>query len=101
MNTYGIDEVIWKNIVTTCFNFPGVEKIILYGSRARGDHQRGSDIDLAIDAPLMTAREFSMLWNILDDLPIVYTLDIVHLQTLTNKPLIRAIDQEGVVFERP
>jgi predicted nucleotidyltransferase len=51
MNEYGIDEVIWKNIVTTCFNFPGVEKIILYGSRARGDHQHGSDIDLAIDAP--------------------------------------------------
>ena len=40
---------------------------------------------MAIDAPRMTDSAFSNLWNQLDDLPIIYTLDIVHLQGLAKK----------------
>ena len=75
-------------------------KIILYGSRARGDYRQGSDIDIAIDAPDMTSREFSQIWNAVDDLPIIYTFDILHLQALTNEVLHKAIRQEGVSFAR-
>lgn len=100
MNQYGIDEQSWKQILTTCFNFPGVNKVILYGSRARGDYRHGSDIDIAIDAPCMTSREFSQVWNAIDDLPIIYTFDIVHLQTLTNNAFVSAIQREGIAFSR-
>ena len=84
MNLSGIDKQIWQRILNTCFSFTHVKKVILYGSRARGNFRHGSDIDIAIDAPNMTSSEFSQLWNALDDLPIIYTLDIVHLQNLTN-----------------
>lgn len=100
MNQYGIDEKNWSHILATCFSFPGVNKIILYGSRARGDYKHTSDIDIAIDAPLMTSKEFAQVWNAVDDLPIIYTFDIAHLQSLTNKPLIAAIRDEGVEFTR-
>ncbi len=100
MNEYGIEEAIWTQILNTCFGFPGVTKIILYGSRARGDYRQGSDIDIAIDAPDMTSREFSQIWNAVDDLPIIYTFDILHLQALTNEALHKAIRQEGVSFAR-
>ena len=100
MNQYGLEETIWTQILNTCFGFPGVKKIILYGSRARGDYRQGSDIDIAIDAPDMTSREFSQIWNAVDDLPIIYTFDILHLQALTNEPLLKAIRQEGVSFAR-
>jgi len=101
MNQYGIDETIWKQILTTCFGFSGVKRVILYGSRARGDYRQGSDIDIAIDAPKITSREFSQIWHAVDDLPIIYTFDIVHLQALTNKPLLKAIHEDGVVFHCP
>ncbi len=101
MNQYGVDEKIWQHILDTCFNNAGVNAAILYGSRARGDYKQGSDIDVAIDAPRMTDRAFSNLWNQLDDLPIIYTLDIVHLQRLANNPLIHAIRKDGVVFKPP
>ena len=100
MNQSGVDEEIWQKILDTCFSFSSVEQLILYGSRARGDFRHGSDIDIAIDAPHMTSREFSQLWNALDDLPIIYTLDIVHLQTLMNAPLLHAIHQDGVKYTR-
>ena len=101
MNTHGIDESIWKQILDTCFRFPGVSKVILYGSRARGDYKLSSDIDIAIDAPLMTSREFAEVWNAIDDLPIIYTFDVVHLQALTSEQLLSAIHKEGVGFSRP
>lgn len=30
---------------------PAVRRVILFGSRARGDHRERSDIDFAFDAP--------------------------------------------------
>jgi predicted nucleotidyltransferase len=100
LNTYGISDEIWKMILSTCFSYPQVTQVILYGSRAREDYRQGSDIDIAIDAPLMTINEFSTLWNALDDLPLIFSLDIVHLQTLKNKHLIQAIHEDGVSFKR-
>lgn len=101
INQYGINEEIWQNILKTCFSYPHVVGIRLYGSRARGDYRESSDIDLAIDAPFMTDKEFSALWNALDDLPIVFSLDSVHLQSLQNESLLRAIEEDGVSISNP
>lgn len=98
MNPSGISDQILQSIIQTCMVFPSVKRVILYGSRARGDYRNGSDIDIAIDAPEMSDIEFSRLWNSLDDLPIIYTMDIVHLQSLKNEALLDAIRQEGHVI---
>ena len=73
--------------------------MILYGSRATGSYRQGSDIDLAIDAPLMTDREFAQLWNAVDDLPIVFSMDVVHLQKLQNEALLQPIHNNGVSLQ--
>lgn len=96
MSSSGVSAEILQSIITTCQSFPNVKRVILYGSRSRGDYKTGSDIDIAIDAPNMTAREFSNLWNTLDDLPIIYTMDVVHLQSLTNQALLNAITHDGI-----
>ena len=98
MNTSGVSDTIIQSIITTCLNFPTVHRVLLYGSRARGDYQQGSDIDIAIDAPSMDSNEFSRLWNALDDLPIIYSMDIVHLQSLKNQPLLNAIRRDERVL---
>lgn len=98
MNSSGISDQTLQAIINTCTTFPSVKRVILYGSRARGDYRNGSDIDIAIDAPEMSDKEFSRLWNSLDDLPIIYTMDIVQLQSLKNEQLLDAIRQEGRVI---
>lgn len=95
---FGVNDTIWEQILDTCSHFPGVKHIILYGSRARGDQQPGSDIDIAIDAPDMSSQTFARLWNALDDLPIIFSMDIVHLQAIKNQVLIQAIQNEGVIL---
>lgn len=98
MNTSGVSDTIIHSIIRVCLDFKTVRRVLLYGSRARGDYQQGSDIDIAIDAPMMDDKEFARLWNALDDLPIIYTMDIVHLQSLKNQRLLDAIHHDGRVL---
>ena len=92
---YGVSDAIWAKILDTCSHFPDVNYVILYGSRARGDEGPGSDIDLAIDASDMSDQTFALLWNALDDLLIIFSMDVVHIQALKNQPLLQAIRNEG------
>lgn len=98
MKKYGVGEKTWSMLHSTCTKFPQVEQAILYGSRARGDFHEGSDIDIAIDSPKMTSSEFAKIWNAIDDLPIIYTLDIIHLQSTTNPSLLSAINRDGKII---
>jgi len=98
MKRYGVGEKVWDMLHATCASFPQVKQAILYGSRARGDFHEGSDIDIAIDGPNMTSSEFAKIWNAIDDLPIIYTLDIIHLQSTTNPSLLSAIKSDGITI---
>jgi len=92
MSRFGVGDTIWQAIIDVVSSYTDADRLILYGSRAEKRHHLGSDIDLAIDAPQMSAQAFAKLWNQLDDLPIVYSLDVVHRQAVTNPVLLSAID---------
>ena len=46
----------------------------------------------------MTERQFALLLNAIDDLPIVFPMDVVHLQQLENPTLLQAIQERGIVL---
>ena len=81
--------------------FPEIDSVLIYGSRATGDFRNHSDIDLAVLAPSMTERDFSRLWNALDDLPILFKLDVVQLEQVTNPALKQNILLHGKTLYRP
>lgn len=93
----GLSKNTLETIVTAIGQFPAVEKAVIFGSRANNTYKNYSDIDIAIYAPKMLA-EFSKLWNKLDDLSLIYKLDIIHYDALTNEDLKQKIDKEGVVI---
>ncbi len=75
---------------------PGVERVWLYGSRARGDYRPDSDIDLAVDAPTADAAAFAALWADVDALPVVFSVDLLNLRELQNEALRSAIARDRV-----
>lgn len=93
-----------KDIETLCAvfrRFPAVHSVRVFGSRATGDARRASDIDLAVFAPEMTDSEWSELRDALDEAPLIYNMDIVRMETLSQDKLRKRIDADGVViFER-
>ena len=79
---------------------PHVEKVILFGSRARGDEQERSDIDLAVVGPEITRKEWVRMWIDVDDAETLLSIDLVRFETASDQ-MKDSIDKEGVVlYER-
>jgi proline iminopeptidase len=95
---FGLAPHHYHDIEKVCSRFPKINKILLFGSRAKGTARQGSDFDLAVFAPSMTSSEFNQLWNALAALPLIFKLDILHWDTLEQANLKDKILQEGKVF---
>lgn len=81
--------------------FPSVERVILFGSRARGDARWSSDIDLAVSCPQAGRDEWTKIWNEVDEAPTLLDLDLVRLED-ASPGLREVIRNEGkVLYERP
>ena len=72
------------------------EKIILFGSRARGDNRERSDIDLAIYA--MPQKNHAAFWSAVDELPTLLKFDLVHISETTDIELLKEIQKDGVIL---
>ena len=74
-------------------------KVILFGSRARGTHKPGSDIDVAldIDEPIKL-REMSRIRVTLENLPMSLEIDIVDMHNIPDE-LKQIIAREGIVWK--
>lgn len=76
-----------------------IKKIILFGSRARQDNKERSDIDLAIECPDVTDRQWQVILDIIDDADTLLNIDCVRLDTLDDQnPLKKAIEREGIIL---
>ena len=45
---YGLNDSHIKKIQSVFANYSAINKVILYGSRAKGNYRNGSDIDLSL-----------------------------------------------------
>jgi uncharacterized protein len=94
----GLSDTITGLLRTEVNRFPEIRAAYLYGSRARGDYNPQSDIDIAIDAPGMSQQNFAQLWSAIDALPIAYPLDCIWLQALPESPLKAQVERDGVLI---
>ena len=72
----------------------GAAKVVLYGSRARGDNRKRSDIDLAVsggDIPRFALDLDEEVWTLL-------LFDVVNLDEPVQPSLLEEIARDGVVI---
>ena len=81
---------------------PFVERIIVYGSRARRENRERSDIDLAISCPSASPSDWSQVMEIVEQADTLLKIDCVRLEDLpTSDQLRQSILRDGkVLFER-
>ena len=72
----------------------GAQRLVLYGSRARGDNRYNSDIDLAVYG--MPKDNQSRFWLDAEDLPTLLKFDIVFIQENMNPAFLANIKRDGV-----
>lgn len=75
-----------------------IERVILYGSRARGTHKPFSDVDITLLGVGLTRSHLSRLMTDIDESSLPYFFDISLFAKLTNPDLIEQIEHTGVVL---
>ena len=92
-NTTGIREEIIKEIIELAKKHD-INKIYLYGSRARGDYKSRSDIDLAITGG--STNDFIL--EIDEEISTLLMFDVVNLDNTVQKDLLNSIKKEGILL---
>ncbi len=90
---FGLPQKIINEIISAAKENK-IEKIFLFGSRARGDFNEKSDIDIAISGG--NAAEFCLMIN--EDVSTLLKFDIVRLDTPIQDELRGEIEKDGVVI---
>ena len=72
----------------------GIQKVILFGSRARGTFRRDSDIDLAVSGG--NADLFRL--SVEEETDTLLTYDVVNLDHIVSTELLDVIRKEGIVL---
>jgi predicted nucleotidyltransferase len=95
---FGLKDDTIQQINGVFAKYPQVEKAILYGSRAKGDFKRGSDIDLTLFGDGLNLFVVNKILIDLDELLLAYTFDISIFKQISNPDLVQHIERVGVVF---
>lgn len=74
----------------------GANKIILFGSRARGDYRERSDIDIAVYA--MPVNNQALFVDRIEQLPTLLDFDVVFITEKTNPELLNNIAKDGKII---
>lgn len=96
MIKYNIPDRVLKDIffaAKTC----GIEKVILFGSRARGTHSERSDIDIAV-----SGGDFDRFYEMIDEnVWSLLSFDVISLDQGISDELQKEIKRDGVtIYEK-
>lgn len=78
--------------------WPQIQRVLLYGSRAKGNYRPGSDIDLAIESEELSLSQLFAIENQIDDLLLPWMVDLSLKHHIDNPALLDHIARVGVTF---
>ena len=84
-----VEEVI-SRVAELCRQYDA-KKVILYGSRAKGTALERSDIDIAVSG----VNDFDLLVEKIEDLPTLYSVDLLNMDTCRNELLMEDVRKYG------
>jgi uncharacterized protein len=96
--SFGLPEATLLKIQGVFARHPDIERVILYGSRAKGNYRPGSDIDLTL---LGAATDDTLLRQVLlelDELNTPYLMDVSLYHQIQSDELKYHIATFGKVF---
>lgn len=90
---YNIPDRVLKDIISMAKKC-NIQKVILFGSRARGTHRERSDIDIAVSGD--DFDEF--YWMVNEEAWTLLMFDIVDLNKRISDELKKEIERDGIVL---
>ncbi|MCB0724991.1 MAG: nucleotidyltransferase domain-containing protein [Ignavibacteriae bacterium] len=95
---FGLSEEYISSIKNILFRHPNIERVIIFGSRAKGNFRPGSDIDLALVGKDLSASDIIDLNIELDKIWCGYKVDLLIYDKITEQALKEHINRVGKEF---
>jgi uncharacterized protein len=95
---FGLKESTIEKIISVFVKYAKIKKVLLYGSRAKGNYRNGSDIDLTLIGDELSYSQLGNLESDIDYLFLPYSFDISIFKDIDNPDLVDHINRIGVVF---
>lgn len=86
-----LSQKIRQGIIELAIRYE-LDKVILFGSRARGDNKPRSDIDLAVSGGNIAA----FAADVDEELPTLLMFDVVNLDRPVQPELLAEIEKDGI-----
>ncbi len=93
MQPYGLKDALIDELIALAQKY-GVEKLILFGSRSRGDFRERSDIDLAFSGGNAPA----FMLDVDEETHTLLKFDLIDLSRPVQKELLDSIQREGILL---
>lgn len=95
---FGLSDTVIKELQDVFRRHANIKKVLIFGSRSKGNYRVGSDIDLAV---IGNDIDYSQILSILceiDDLDLLYSVDLLDYQKKKGSSIGDHIDRVGQVF---
>ncbi len=93
-------RTIEQIIVNTIVKWVKPKRIILFGSRARGDAQARSDYDIAIDDEELTPAKLARIRADMETVPTLLAIDVVWMSRAAETLRQRILNEGKILYER-
>lgn len=97
-SSFGLTIRDMETIVDIFKKHPAVHEVHVFGSRAKGSYQPGSDIDLAIMNEGVNTQELSRMRAAFEDSLLPYFVDLVNFPQLKHTELKAHIQRVGKII---
>jgi predicted nucleotidyltransferase len=95
---FGLSDNTIEKLLRQFSKHAWIDRAIIYGSRAKGTHREGSDIDLTLESAQSDLHRLFELEREIDDLLLPYKVDLSYYNTIENEELQEYIKRVGEVF---
>ncbi len=90
-----LNKELLEEIIDICKRHAEIEKVVLFGSRARGDNSPKSDIDLAIYA---NSNFSDFIEDMENNTRTLLEFDFSNMRTVKDEFFIEQVNKEGIII---
>ena len=95
---YGLSDTVIKELQDVFRRHANIRKVLIFGSRSKGNYREGSDIDLALIGNGIDYRQLLEILCEIDNLELLYSVDLLDYQKKKGTPIGDHIERFGQVF---
>lgn len=95
---FGLSDTVVKELQDIFSHHKNIQKVLIFGSRSKGNYRDGSDIDLAVIGKDIDYNQLLTILCEIEELDLLYSIDLIDYNKKVGTPIGEHIDRVGQVF---